>query len=287
VRALITGGGGQLASDLQALLGDAARSYTKAELDIGDGPAVDRVLSELGPDVIFNCAAYHNLDECERHPDRASAINVAAVRDLARRGVKLVHVSTNYVFDGRREEAYAEDDLPNPRSVYAITKLAGEYAALAYGSAPLVVRTAGLYGLHGSASKGGNFVTRMLTRARDTGRLSVVADQFLQPTYTADLAAAILAAVEAGAEGVVHLTAASSCSWHEFTEAFIEIAGLDVPVEPAETVVAPGAVDRPLNGVLARLRADQLGLEPLPHWRDALERYMSAAGQAGNGTGAA
>jgi dTDP-4-dehydrorhamnose reductase len=169
--ALITGGGGQLASDLVDLLGPSdAIAFSHAELDITDPVAVDRVFAEVEPDVVFNCAAFHNVDVCEREPDAAWATNVRAVRDLAGRGAKLVHLSSNYVFDGRRPEPYGEDDLPAPRSVYALTKLAGEHAALAYGDGALVVRTAGLYGLHGSASKGGNFVQRMLARAADTGR---------------------------------------------------------------------------------------------------------------------
>ena len=115
MRALITGGGGQLASDLQALLGDErARSFTHAELDISDPQALDDAFADVQPDVVFNCAAFHNVDVCETEPDSAWAVNVRAVRDLARRGAKLVHFSTNYVFDGRREEPYREDDLPSP-----------------------------------------------------------------------------------------------------------------------------------------------------------------------------
>ena len=277
MRALITGGGGQLASDLQELLGDDARSYSHAELDIADSAAVDRAFEEVQPDVVFNCAAFHNLDVCETEPDSAWAVNVRAVRDLAGRGAKLVHLSTNYVFDGRREEPYGEDDLPNPRSIYALTKLAGEHAALAYGEGALVARGAGLYGLHGSASKGGNFVQRMLTRAREQGQLKVVADQRLQPTFTADLAQALIDAVNADASGLVHVTASGACSWFEFTEAIMEIAGIEVPIEPVTTTIGPGQPDRPLNGVLARPRADALGLPELRHWREALEDYMSRA----------
>ena len=144
MRALITGGGGQLASDLQARLGDSARSFSHSELDITDVGAVERAFEEVQPDVVFNCAAFHNVDVCEREPDSAWAVNVRAVRELAERGPKLVHLSTNYVFDGRRPEPYGEDDLPAPRSVYALTKLAGEHAALAYGDGALVVRGAGL-----------------------------------------------------------------------------------------------------------------------------------------------
>ncbi len=277
MRALITGASGQLGSDLAALLGDEARAFSREELDIADRRALDRVFAELDPDVVFNCAAFHNLDECERNPASAFGINVEAVRDLAARGSKLVHVSTNYVFDGRREAPYAENDVPAPRSIYAISKLAGEHAALAYGTDTLVVRAAGLYGLSGSASKGGNFIQRMLARAREQGSLRVVADQRLQPTFTADLAEAIVAAVRGGASGVVHLTAEGSCSWHEFTEAIVELAGVGVPVEPATTTVEPGGIDRPLNGVLARPRADELGIPRLRGWREALEDYMTRA----------
>jgi dTDP-4-dehydrorhamnose reductase len=277
VRALITGGGGQLASDLQELLGDEAVSRSHAELDIRDAAHLDRAFDEIQPDVVFNCAAFHNVDECEREPESAWATNVHAVMELARRGAKLVHLSTNYVFDGRRREPYGEGDLPAPRSVYALTKLAGEYAAAAYGDDALVVRSAGLYGFAGNASKGGNFVQRMLTRARETGQLRMVADQRLQPTFTADLAAALVDAVRRDAHGLVHLTNSGACSWHEFTQAIVENAGLEVPIEPVETVIAPGGVDRPLNGVLARPRADELGLAPLRPWREALDDYMARA----------
>jgi dTDP-4-dehydrorhamnose reductase len=283
-RVLITGGGGQLASDLEQLLGGDAASRSHAELDVTDGDALARAFDEVRPELLINCAAFHNVEVCEREEGQAFAVNVEAVKRMgglcAAHGTRLVHLSTNYVFDGARDEPYGEHDLPAPRSVYAITKLAGEHAALAYAPGALVARTAGLYGLHGSASKGGNFVTRMIARAREQGALGVVSDQLLSPTYTGDLAEALLQAVDAGAEGVIHLTAGESCSWHEFTQAIVELAGLDVPVEPTATVIAPGGADRPLNGVLARPRADALGLAPLRSWRAGLEHYMSLAGLA-------
>jgi dTDP-4-dehydrorhamnose reductase len=280
VKALITGGGGQLASDLVELLGDDAVALSHSELDIADSDALARAIDDVAPDVVINCAAFHNLDVCEAEPDQAWAVNVRAVREMALRAPRLVHLSTNYVFDGRRSEPYGEDDLPAPRSVYAITKLAGEHVALAYGSGSLVVRAAGLYGLHGSVSKGGNFVQRMLARARDTGALKMVADQLLQPTFTADLAAAIVDALERDVDGLLHLTASDACSWHEFTVAIMELAGVEVPVEAVSTTIPPGGVDRPLNGVLARPRADALGLPALRPWRSGLEDYMSRAGLA-------
>ena len=159
--------------------------------------------------------------------------------------------------------------------MYAVTKLAGEHCALAHGSDCLVVRTSGLYGLQASASKGGSFVQWMIARAREAGRIRIVADQVLQPTYTADLAAAIIAVVERGAQGVVHLTAGCSCSWFQFTQA-MELAGIEVALEPTATRVSPAA-DRPLNGVPARPNADAHGLPRLRHWRDALADCMRSA----------
>jgi dTDP-4-dehydrorhamnose reductase len=282
--ALITGGGGQLSSEFQELLGADARSYTHAELDIADADAVTRAFAETEPALVLNCAAFHNVDVCETEQERAWQVNVRAVRELAglcaQHGAKLVHLSTNYVFDGTSAAPYAEQDLPNPRSIYAITKLAGEQVARAYSPGALVVRGAGLYGLYGSRSKGGNFVQRMAARAREQGALRMVADQRLSPTFTADLARAILDAVEHGAQGVVHLTSAGACSWLEFTEAIMEIAGIDVPIEAVATTVPAGGADRPLNGVLANHAAERLGLRPLRPWREGLEDYMSRAGLA-------
>jgi dTDP-4-dehydrorhamnose reductase len=285
-RVLLTGGGGQLASDLGELLADRSEvlAPTREDLDISDGDTLARIVADLRPTLVVNCAAFHNVEVCEREERRALEVNCVAVKHLAQlsaeHGARLVHLSTNYVFDGTREEPYGENDLPAPRSVYALSKLAGEHAALAYAPDALVARTAGLYGLHGSASKGGNFVTRMVARAQEQGALRMVADQRLNPTFTADLALAVLEAVEAGATGVVHLTSSGDCSWHEFTTTILELAGLDVPVAAAATERAPGAADRPLNGVLGRPRADALGLTPLRPWRAGLEDYMSRAGLA-------
>jgi dTDP-4-dehydrorhamnose reductase len=279
-RILITGGGGQLASDLVAQLAEQAEvlSPGRADLDITDDSAVATVFSDFQPTAVFNCAAFHNVEVCEREEDRSFEVNARAVKRLAARsteaGARFVHLSTNYVFDGTAEAPYDESDLPNPRSIYAISKLAGEYAALAYAPDALVVRTAGLYGLHGSASKGGNFVTRMIARAKEQGALKVVADQRLTPTFTADLASGILAAVEAGTTGVLHLTNSGETSWHGFTEAIMRHAGVVVEVEAGQTVIPPGGADRPLNGVLTSSR----GLAPLRPWDEALVDYLERAG---------
>jgi dTDP-4-dehydrorhamnose reductase len=283
-RVLITGGGGQLASDLAGLLQDEAEvlSPARSELDITDDVAVTSAFEALRPTLVVNCAAFHNVEVCEREEDQAFAVNARAVMRLAQRcaegDAKFVHLSTNYVFDGSAIVPYDEDSLPNPRNIYAISKLAGEHAALAYAPGSLVVRTAGLYGLHGSASKGGNFVTRMIARARAQGTLTVVSDQLLTPTFTADLAGGILAAVDAGVTGPLHLTNSGFTSWHGFTEAIMEMAGVAVPVEAAATTTAPGAADRPLNGVLRSWVSERAGLEPLRPWRKALGDYLERAG---------
>ncbi|MEK6276648.1 MAG: dTDP-4-dehydrorhamnose reductase [Actinomycetota bacterium] len=283
-RVLITGGGGQLAADLEGLLADGAEVHAPghAQLDVTDDAAVETAFAGISPDTVFNCAAFHNVDLCEGEEEQSFAVNCRAVKRLAqlcdRGGAKLVHLSTNYVFDGERDDPYGEWDHPNPQSVYAISKLAGEWAALAYGPGALVVRTAGLYGLHGSASKGGNFVTRMINRAQADGALRVVSDQRLSPTYTEDLARSLIQAVEIGVEGTLHLTASDSCTWHEFTVAIMELAGIPATVDPVPTAPDPNKAKRPLNGVLARPAADAAGIAPLRFWHGGLAEYMQRAG---------
>ena len=283
---LIIGGGGQLASDFQELLADRAlvRAPFRTELDITDDAAVEAAFQDAPPAVVFNCAAFHNVEVCEHEEDRSFEVNARAVKRLGERcadaGATLVHVSTNYVFAGDRPEPYTEGDAPSPRSIYDLSKLAGEYAALAYCPDALVVRSGGLYGRHGSASKGGNFVQRMLARAHEQGSLKMVADQRLTPTFTSDLAGSLVEAVETGVRGLLHVTNGDSCSWHEFTVEIMDIAGVDIPVEAVTTTRPPGGADRPLNGVLSIERARAEGLDPLRPWREALQSYMLSAGLA-------
>ena len=280
-RVLITGARGQLGSDLGVLLAERGevRAAGRDELDVTDDAAVAAAMAALSPTLVVNCAAFHNVDVCEREEDRSFEVNARAVKRLAQAcaatGAKLVHFSTNYVFDGTSAEPYDEGDRPSPRSVYAISKLAGEHAALAYAPGALVVRTAGLYGMHGSESKGGNFVTRMLARAREQGSLRMVADQRLTPTFTGDLARAVVEALDADAGGVLHLTNSGECSWHEFTVAIMDVAGIDVAVEAVQTDTGPGQIQRPRNGVLRSVRAGSLGLAPLRPWSEALSDYMT------------
>ena len=185
-------------------------------------------------DVVLNCAAYVNVDACEGDGAHdAWAVNALGVANVARAcaetGATLVHYSTNYVFAGDWVDPYREDDLPSPRSMYGITKLAGEYAALAYNPETLADPDGRPVRAGRNRSKGGNFVERILRAARERGSLQVVADQQLNPTFCGDLAAATLEAVDRGARGIVHLTNTGSCSWYGFTLEILRLAGSRCP----------------------------------------------------------
>ena len=183
-------------------------------------------------------------------------------------------MSTNYVFDGTGETPWTEEDLPRPRSIYGLSKLAGEHAALAYAPDVLVVRTGGPVRRARQRVEG-----RQLRRADDRPRPRAPArcgwslTSGCTPTATSDLAAALVQASDRGVGGLLHLTNAGACSWYEFTAAIMEEAGINVPIEPVAT--GGGGAARPLNGVLACARAEVAGLAPLPHWRDALRGYLA------------
>ncbi len=280
MRALITGGGGQLGLALQALLGDrAAWIGGRGELDVRDSEAVFRVVHAVRPDVIFNAAAYNNVDGAETEVGEALAVNATGPALLARAArdvdALVVHVSTDYVFDGGQNRPYTEDDCPHPLSAYGVSKLAGEQMVRNSGAAHIVVRTSGLFGRGGSRIKGGSFVDRILARARGGQTLKVVADQVFSPTYAPDLAAALLALVDRGARGLYHVTNSGSCTWHALAVEAIKCAGLDAAVEEirARDLLAPAR--RPPHSILSKERYESLGLPALRAWSDALKAYLA------------
>jgi dTDP-4-dehydrorhamnose reductase len=280
VRALVAGSAGQLGRELVARLGDeVAWKGDRAELDVADRAAVVALVARVRPDVVFNATAFNRVDAAEAEPLAAFAVNAAAPHFLARAardaGALLVHVSTDYVFDGTASRPYREDDLPRPLGAYGASKLAGEHLVAAAGGEHLVVRTSGVLGRGGSDQKGGSFVERIVAQARAGRPLRVVADQVFAPTCASDLAESLVALVRAGARGLVHVTNAGSCSWHELAVAALAAAGLEAPVERIRAADLSLPARRPAYSVLDTSRALALGLPPPRHWKDALPDCLS------------
>ena len=267
---LITGGGGQLAAAIAARRPDVTR-VGRDSLDITDAGAVAKVLDKHRPAAVINCAAYTAVDRAEEEPDKAFAVNAVGPRTLARaaadRGVRLLHVSTDYVFGGQPERRpLSESDPPAALSAYGVTKLAGEQFVLAEHAAAAVVRTCGLYG-HG----GGNFVKTMLRLAESRDEVSVVADQHCTPTSCDDLAAVLLSLAEDDTAGVVHATNAGETTWAGFAEAVFAAAGKSTAVRPITTAEFGAAAPRPPYSVLA---CDRLA-EPMRPWREAVAAFVA------------
>jgi dTDP-4-dehydrorhamnose reductase len=289
VRLLLIGSRGQLGSDLvPALRGRVdLHCVDHDRLDIGDRASVAAALEAARPDLVLNTAAFNRVDDCEQHFERALSVNAVGPLLLAQAcraaGAVLLHISTDYVFDGAVPRPRREDECPLPRSAYGISKRAGELAVLAECADAYVVRTSGLYGLAGSSGKGGNFVETMLRLAGEGRQLSVVDDQVLGPTSTADLAGKLVKLIERialterrPAPGVYHVTNAGACSWFEFARAIFELADLEVDLRPQSTAQLGAPAQRPAYSVLANDRLAAEGIAPLRHWREALADYLAA-----------
>ena len=270
-RYLITGGSGQLARELSKRLPES-RSLGREELSVAEPDIVRRLLSQLGPEVVFNCAAYNAVDRAEQDPTDAIAVNAIGACNVARAcreaGTRLVHFSTNYVFEGSADSPYLEGDEARPINAYGRSKREGEVRVLDELPTALVIRSAGLFGHGGSAVKGGSLPDRLLARARAGEELAVVNDQRLNPTYTGHLAEASIAAEAAGWDGLLHLVAEGCCSYHEFALELLRLAGFDAAVDPLESRSGTGIAPRPRNGCLASSRTG-----PLPTWQDGLREF--------------
>jgi dTDP-4-dehydrorhamnose reductase len=282
----VTGAAGQLGRALVRLLGPrAVWSGGREELDVRDPAAVARVLDRARPDVLINAAAFNDVDGAEADPAPAMTVNAVGAGHLARacreRGALLVHVSSDYVFDGAKREPYREEDCPRPLNAYGISKLAGCLLVAAAGGPHLIVRTSGVFGAGGSRVKGGSFVDRILARARRGEPLRVVNDQRSSPTYAPDLAAALVTLAERGARGLLHVTNSGACSPYDLATAALDIVGIHARIEPIRTAELGAPARRPEYSVLDNGRAHAVGLAPLRSWRAALEEFLgSAAGRA-------
>ncbi len=286
MKILLVGALGQLGQDLRARLsGHELLCVDKEELDVCDGALVNAAVSGYKPELIVNCSAFHRVDDCEDRPDLAFAVNVFGLRNLALAargaGAALVHFSTDYVFDGPQRRPHPETDLPCPRSMYGVSKLAGEYMLQALWPKHFLIRTCGLYGYAGSREKGTNFVETMLRLARGTSPIRVVCDQICTPTSTLELARAVAQLIETERYGLYHLTADGECSWYEFARAIFEVAGLRPEVVPVTSDAFAAKAKRPDYSVLDNRNFRAAGFADLRHWREALAEYVGGRTAAG------
>ncbi|MBD3308024.1 dTDP-4-dehydrorhamnose reductase [candidate division KSB3 bacterium] len=277
----VIGANGQLGTELVEIMsrqGHDVLALSHADIEITDLESVQQILTSAKPDVVLNTAAYHVTPQCEQHTDIAFAVNARGALHLAKVCADLrstlVYYSTDYVFDGAKQSPYVETDAPNPLNVYAVSKLAGEYFTLNYCPASYVIRVSGLYGKVPCRAKGGNFITTMIRLAQKKPEVRVVTDEILTPTPTAEIARKTLSILNSEQYGVYHLTCEGACSWYEFAREIFTRLNLQTPLYPATTADFPSPVNRPLYSVLDNQRFNRLDVEPMPHWREALQTFL-------------
>lgn len=274
---LITGGGGMVANDLRRALeerGEDVIALKRADLDVTDARITLDVIGEAKPDVIVNCAAFTKVDAAEKTENVATAVNGSSVEFLAQAAndvdALLVQLSTDFVFDGKKETPYEINDATNPLSVYGRSKFLGEIAAR-HARKHVVVRTSWLFGTDGP-----NFVEAIRNQVRKgTNPLRVVSDQRGRPTYTPHLANAIIRIVRCGGEGVIHYADAPECTWFDFAGEIVRAIGDPVSVVPVSTEEFPRPATRPPYSVLSTERYERLTGVRTDSWRDGLAEYLS------------
>ena len=278
-RVVILGATGGLGSDLVEAFGpDGVDGLGHADVEITDPGSVAAMLDRRQPAIVVNTAAFHNVPKCETEPAQAYLVNAVAPRQLAmecgKRGVRLVHVSTDYVFDGAKGAPYVEADAPNPLNVYAQSKLAGEYAVLSADGAHQVVRSSGLYGVQPCRAKGGNFIDTMFKVAAEKPEVRVVQDEVLTPTFNRDLAQQIRVLALDGKPGLYHATNHGQCSWYEFARMIFDLGKLRTPLHPTSVTAFAAPVKRPFYSVLENAFLSAQGLDRMRPWQEALTDYM-------------
>jgi len=281
MRIALLGSNGQLGQDLQPQLAKHELfPLTRKEYDVTDHARARSVLTGLKPDMVLNATAYHRVDDCEDHAELAYNVNALAVLNLVRISndldATLVHLSTDYVFDGKSTTPYTENSIAMPLSVYGNSKLAGEMLVRTMARKHFVIRTCGLYGKAGSNGNGGNFVVTMLKKARNGDSIRVVNDQTITPTPTVELARQMAALLETTHFGLFHMTSEGSCTWYEFAAAIFEIAGVKADLSPTTSAHYKAPALRPRYSVLENARLKELGLNQMCHWRDGLAEYLNS-----------
>ena len=280
MRILITGAGGQLGHDLTAVLTTHdVKATDLAHLDITNRATVVSAVADFRPDLIINSAAYNDVDGAEWAQGEAFAINGNGPGNLAdaaaEAGIKLVHISSDYVFDGRKGSPYTEEDEPNPLNMYGRSKREGELRVLNSKASACVLRTAWLYGINGK-----NFVKAILNAAKRGEPLKVVADQVGSPTSSRDLAHAISSLIRTSARGLFHVVNSGACSRFEFAKAIVRGS---VRVDPITTAEDGRRAHRPLSTALASVRWEATGLTPLRPWEAALDDFLETYHRLQNG----
>jgi dTDP-4-dehydrorhamnose reductase len=286
---LVTGSHGQLGSEIKALSSHYAYEFfftDREELDISDKTKIEIFCKENAIDVIINCAAYTAVDKAEDEEEIADAVNRQAVRYLAEiskaYSIKLIHISTDYVFDGTNFKPYTEIDRPGPNNVYGQTKLAGEKAMISVNPAgSIIIRTSWLYSGYGS-----NFVKTMLRLGKERDRLGVVFDQVGTPTYARDLAEAVLQILNVDTTRdpveIYHYSNEGVCSWYDLAKAIFEISGIQCEVNPIETVEYPTPAARPSYSLLNKSKIKKEYNIAIPYWRDSLKECLEKMGERNN-----
>ena len=289
MKIVVVGGNGQLGTDLCVALNSTGHEIIEvnhAQTDVADLNGLKKKLDDINPHVVVNTAAMHNLDACEEDPAKSFAVNGIGARNLAQLanelGFILMHISTDYVFDGLKLAPYDEKDCPGPLNVYGNTKLAGEYFIQSIAKKYFIVRVSGIYGKNPCRAKGGlNFVALMLKLAKERDEIRVVDDEILTPTYTVDIANQIIRLLDSDDYGLYHATAQDSCSWYQFAAKIFEFTGIETKLNIAGPGEFPAKVPRPKYSVLENQALQSIGLDIMPHWEDGLKRYLETIkGQA-------
>jgi dTDP-4-dehydrorhamnose reductase len=278
----IIGANGQLGSDLYEVLSPdhEVKGLNHSDIEITDIDSVRKVVTALKPDVLLNTAAYHIVPDAEKFQEKAFQINGIGALNLAKicqeTGTRLVHYSTDYVFDGEKRKPYTEEDRPNPLNVYANTKLSGEYFALNYCDTSFVVRVSGIYGKVPCRAKGGNFVSTMLKLAKEKPEVRVVNDEVLTPTPTLWIAKNTSDLIKTDAFGLYHMSCEGEVSWYEFARTIWDTYKLSTPLHPASVKDFPLIVKRPFYSVLDNHNLKKIRINNMPDWKEALISFLKS-----------
>lgn len=275
MKILITGAYGMLGSDLREILKNHELIATGfKELDIANEEKVIEFICKNSPEIVINAAAYTAVDDCETNYDDAYAVNAIGPRNLAiacnKIDIPLIHISTDYVFDGSKNTPLLEDDELGPQSAYGKTKLEGEKFIQENTEKYFILRTAWLYGVHG-----GNFVQTMLNLAKEHDKITVVNDQIGSPTFSYDLAKGISNLLNSEKYGIYHLTNEGECSWYEFAKDIFELSKIDLKLIPVSTEEFPRPAPRPHYSVLSNEKWIKAGFPPMRNYKEALNEYLA------------